>query len=67
MYKSEVRNDCVPVDDVKDHMLADSCWCMPFLSSTPSGKPLAIHHSFDEREKAEPDYTGEYENRQAVN
>lgn len=64
---SDDRDDCVPVNDLARHTLSDSCRCSPFLSSTPSGKPLGIHHSFDGREHSEPDYAGEYENRGRYN
>ena len=39
----------VPVNDLRDHAVAEDCWCEP-----TEDEGVWVHHSLDHREKGEP-------------
>jgi hypothetical protein len=47
--------EVVPVDDDREHLLGDECWCNPTVEIAPNefAKSLITHHSHDGREQYE--------------
>ena len=39
----------VPVADLREHFLTQSCWCQPRVE-----EGVVVHHSLDRREEREP-------------
>jgi hypothetical protein len=39
----------VPIGDLREHFLTQSCWCQPRVD-----EGVIVHHSLDRREEREP-------------
>jgi len=47
--------EVIPLNDTREHLLGDECWCGPRLEKVPYGRPdlMIVHHSNDKRELIE--------------
>jgi hypothetical protein len=49
-----------PIDDLREHLLLQQCWCRPKVLDDDDGtEPLIVHNSADGREYFEPDHVPE--------
>ena len=40
----------VPIDDAREHLLGDECWCQPQIQRQKNMLPVIGHNSMDGRE-----------------
>ena len=52
----------IPLDDLKEHVKARTCWCRPIVEDRGQ-HCLIVHHALDGRELSEPDFLPEYQER----
>lgn len=42
-----------PIDDLRDHEMARTCWCRPRIDDDEPSWPIVVHNSMDRREEFE--------------